>query len=144
MEADLLQAKQLLEEGGYTCVVCRGSTVYHSTHRGVKPLLQWLDSGTDMMGFSAADRVVGRGAAFLYRLLGVRRVYGQVMSMAAVKVLRAGGIEASWGSLTENIQNRQKDGLCPMEEATLALQDPEEALAAIRTRLAQLQQTQRQ
>lgn len=138
MEADLLRAKALLEESGDTCVICLGEQVYRSRARGVQPLLQWLDAGEDMMGFSAADKVVGRGAAFLYRLLGVRRVYGQVMSAAAVKVLRAGGIEASWGMLTEHIRNRENTGLCPMEEATLTLQDPEEALQAIRTRLAQL------
>lgn len=140
MATDLLRAKEILEESGCTCVVCGGDREYRSMERGVKPLLAWLDSGTDMMGYSAADKVVGRGAAFLYRLLGVRRVYGQVMSVAAVKALRAGGIEASWGTLTETIQNRQKNGLCPMEEATLGIEDPEAALEAIRAKLEQLRQ----
>lgn len=140
MEADLLRAKEILENTDCTCVVCGGDTVYRSTQRGVKPLLSWLDSGTDMMGYSAADKVVGRGAAFLYRLLGVRRVYGVIMSVGAVKALRAGGIEASWGTLAESIRNRQNTGLCPMEEATTGIEDPDMALNAIRTKLAQLNQ----
>lgn len=139
MEEMLQQAKIYLETGDFTCVVCGQRDTYRSTRRGVAPLLQWLDEGVDMMGFSAADRVVGRGAAFLYRLLGVREVYGQVMSVAAVKVLRSGGIEASWGTLTEQIRNRQGTGRCPMEEATDGITDPEEALEAIRRRLEQLQ-----
>lgn len=139
MPHDLEYAKSILAKSDATCVLCKGSTVYQSTQRGVRPLLTWLDSDTDMMGFSAADRVVGRGAAFLYRLLGVRSVYGNVMSTGAVKVLRAGGVETSWGTLTESIMNRQKDGPCPIELATRDIQEPENALYMIRMTLEQLQ-----
>ena len=133
MSMDLEQAKKLLSQTNATCVVCKGSTVYTSHQRGVAPLLAWLDGQTDMMGFSAADKVVGRAAAFLYRLLGVRSVYGHVMSTGAVKVLRAGGIEASWGTLTEAVQNRAKTGLCPLELATGNIEEPENALYIIRS-----------
>ena len=71
MDKNLLKARDLLLAGNYTCVVCREDTLYTTTHRGVAPLLNWLDDGTDLEGFSAADRVVGRGAAFLYCLLKV-------------------------------------------------------------------------
>ena len=113
--------------------------MYRSDQRGVKPLLHWLDEGTDLMGFSAADKVVGRGAAFLYRLLGVRRVHGNTVSVAAVKVLRAGGIEVSWDALVESIRNRAGDGPCPMEAATEGITEPEMALEAIREKLRRLQ-----
>lgn len=126
------KAQEILAKNGNTCVICDGQTVYSSTQRGVKPLLQWLDSGTDVMGFSAADKVVGKAAAFLYCLLGVRQVYGAVMSVGAVKVLRAYGIEASWGNLVENIENRQKTGMCPMDWAMQTLSDPDEAVLVIR------------
>lgn len=138
MSHDLEYAKNLLAQTDATCVLCRGSTVFQSTQRGVAPLLAWLDSGEDMMGFSAADKVVGRGAAFLYRLLGVRAVYGKVMSVGAVKVLRAGGVDASWDNLTETIMNRQKNGPCPIELATRDIQEPENALYIIRTTLENL------
>lgn len=138
METDLQTAKEILLSEGSTCVLCRGAVVFRSTQRGVRPLLTWLDDGTDLMGFSAADKVVGRGAAFLYRLLGVRRVHGCIMSVAAVKVLRAGGIEVSWDCLTESIRNHCGDGPCPMEAATEGCTEPEQALAAIRRKLADL------
>ena len=138
METDLQNAVAQLRNGDYTCVLCKDNTVYHSTQRGVRPLLNWLDNATDLMGFFAADKVVGRGAAFLYRLLGVRRVHGNIMSVAAVKVLRTGGIEATWDILAESIRNRQGDGPCPMESATQDCTEPDEALAAIRSTLAKL------
>lgn len=139
MSHDLEYAKSLLARSDATCVLCKGSMVYQSNRRGVAPLLSWLDSETDMMGFSAADKVVGRGAAFLYRLLGVRSVYGAIMSVGAVKVLRAGGVEVSWGTLTESIMNRQKTGPCPIELATRNIQEPENALFIIRSTLESLQ-----
>ncbi len=135
---DLERAIQIMEQTGCTCVVCKGDSTYRSIDRGVLPLLAWLDSYTDMMGYSAADKVVGKGAALLYCLLGVRRVYGRVMSVAAVKVFRANGIEASWGTLAESILNRRKNGPCPIETACLPYDEPEEALPVIRQTLRSL------
>ena len=85
-----------------------------------------------------ADKVVGKGAALMYCLLGVRCVHGNVMSQAAVKVLRRHGIEAYWDRLAENIHNRAGTGLCPIETATAQIDDPEEALPVILSTLASL------
>ena len=133
--SDMEYAQQLLKTEDYTCVACKDGVVRTATQRGVGPLLNWLDTGVDLMGYAVADKVVGRGAAFLYRLLGVRSVYGGVMSTAAVKVLRAGGIETAWGVLTEGIRNRSNTGPCPIEYSTSVTDDPEEALMIIRAEL---------
>ena len=89
-------------------------------------------------GFSAADRVVGRGAAFLYRLLGVKAVYARVMSEPAVRVLEEGGIAALPDRVVPGIVNRTGDGPCPFEAAVLEIRDPQEALRAIREKMAAL------
>lgn len=138
MSEDLQKAKQLLSQTGSTCVLCRDDLVLTTATRGVKPLLDWLDSGADTWACSAADKVVGKAAAHLYCLLGVRRVHGNVMSAAAVKVLRRGGVEVYWDTLVENIRNRAGTGLCPMEQATLSIDDPDEALPVIRATLQRL------
>ncbi len=137
---DLEQAKCVLEEESCTCVLCREKVIYKSHRRGVVPLLQLLDEGTDVTGATAADRVVGKATAFLYGLLGVKAVYARIMSVPAAQVLERFGIKASWDELTDGIQNRQKDGPCPMEYATRNSATPEEALLAIRQTLARLQQ----
>ena len=136
---DLQNARQMLDVGDYTCVLCRGSRFYTSTQRGVAPLLTWLDAGTSLEGFSAADRVVGKATAYLYCLLGVSRVYARVMSKPALEVLQQNRIAASWDTLVEGIENRQKTGPCPMEHATRGCTSPEEALEAIRETLRRLQ-----
>ena len=135
---DLEIARSHLDSGNYTCVVCKDDVLYFATDRGVKPLLNWLDSGLDLRGFSAADKVVGRATAFLYCLLGVREVYAGVMSRPAAQVLEANGITAQWGKLAEGIINRRGTGPCPFEAAVLDIQDPNEALAAIHRKMEQM------
>ena len=71
MKNDLKKAIDILNSGQYTCVLCKDNEIHISTERGVKPLLEWLESGIALKGFSAADKVVGKAAAFLYVLLGV-------------------------------------------------------------------------
>ena len=138
METDLNKARSILETGDYTCVICRGENTYTATERGVKPLLNWLDNGLDLTDYSAADRVVGRATAFLYCLLGVKEVYARVMSHPAAEVLKAAGIAAEAGQLVDGIINRRGTGPCPFEAAVLDIQDPQEALAAIRRKMEQI------
>ena len=135
---DLEKARSLLREGDYTVVVCGGGETRTDTRRGVAPLLAWLDEGCDLTGYAAADKVVGKAAAFLYLRLGVSAVYAGVMSRPAYDLLVAHGVEAAYGELTAAIINRAGDGYCPMETVTLPLTDPVEAERAIRNRLAEL------
>ena len=138
MKNDITKAIELLNEGNYTCVLCKGDVLYTSTQRGVKPLLDWLDDKVDLKGFSAADRVVGKGAAFLYVLLGVKEVYAHVMSDEAIRTLAENGIQQQCDVSVKNIINRAGTGICPMEEATREISDPKEALQAIKQRLTEL------
>lgn len=130
--SDLQKAMALLSSDSFTCVLCRNDVVYTATARGVRPLVDWLDSGLDLCGFSAADKVVGRATAFLYVLLGVKAVHARVMSAPAREALTAGGIRASCDREVAGIINRRGDGPCPFEEAVLNITDPAEALTAIR------------
>lgn len=139
MKTNLQKARELLSSGNHTCVVCRDELIYTTNARGVAPLLHWLDSGLDLTGFSAADKVVGRGAAFLYCLLGVREVYAQIMSHPAAEVLRDHSIQANAETFVEGIINRRGDGPCPFEAAVMDIRDAREALAAIRRKRRQMQ-----
>ncbi len=140
---DLERARQHLAQGGYTCVLCRGEVLHTALARGVKPLVDWLDSGLVLRGFSAADKVVGRATAFLYVLLGVRAVHALVMSTPARQALEASGILALCDREVPGIINRRGDGPCPFEEAVLGITDPGEALEAIRRKQFQMRQPAR-
>lgn len=132
---DLLTARHQLDSGKYTCVVCRDDVLYYATERGVKPLVDWLDSDICLEGFSAADKVVGRATAFLYCLLGVTNVHANVMSRPAAQVLEQNGIGVSYGQLVDWIINRRGTGPCPFESAVLHITEPGDALVAIRKKM---------
>ncbi len=135
----LESAKRRLFAGDCTCVLCKGEEVYISTERGVKPLVAWRESGKDFRGFFAADKVVGRATAFLYVLLGVKGIYAHVLSKAGMQVLNERGILVEYGTLTENIINRQGNGICPFEACVLHENDENEAYAMIRRKMQEMQ-----
>lgn len=138
MMKQLEKAKERLMSGGYTCVLCQGERIYTSTRRGVKPLVDWLESNRDFNGFFAADKVVGKGAAYLYVLLGVQGVYAQVISKPALQVLNRYGIYTGYETLVDAIINRQGNGICPFEQAVLKIDRPTAAYEAIRQKMQEM------
>ena len=135
-ELDL--ARDILEQNGFTCVICKDGKTLTSTERGVKPLVLWYKGSEDMKNASAADRVVGRGAAFLYLLLGVRELYAQVVSKPALELLTKNGVSVTYGTLADNIINRRGDGICPFEAAVLNITDPSDAYKAIAEKMVEM------
>lgn len=135
---DRNRAKELLLAEGFTCVLCRGDEVHTSTLRGVKPLVQWVESTLDLHGFSAADKVVGKATAYLYVLLGVRALYAHVISVSALAVLEEQGIGVAYGTLVEHIINRAGDGICPFEAAVMGIREPGAAYTAIRAKMREM------
>ena len=129
------KARSILEKTNSTCVFCNEETVLTDTRRGVKPLLDLLDNGMDMTTFAAADKVVGKAAAYLYCILGIKILFAGVISQPALSVLNKYRIPVSYDTLVPGIQNRAKDGPCPMEYAVREIDTPEDALCAIRKTL---------
>lgn len=138
MKDDLEKAKAIFTESNYTCVLCKGDTVYTSTERGVKPLIAWINNGTDLKGFCAADRIVGKAAALLYSLLDVDAVYAPVMSEAGIYTLARNGITPLCDTSVKEIRNRMDTGLCPMEETVQDITDPNEGLRALKEKISQM------
>lgn len=136
---DFERAKRMLKEGGFTCVLCHKDAIFTSRERGVKPLLSLLEDKKELTGFSAADKVIGRAAAFLYVLLRIEKVYVQVISKKAVEVFKHYGIAYEADITVEAIKNRANTGYCPMEEAVSGIEEAGEALPAIKEKLHELQ-----
>lgn len=138
MHPDLARAIQLLNEGNYTCVLCRGTDVITDTRRGIRPLLELLESTQDLCGAFVADKVVGKAAAMLYCLMGVGAIHAGILSRPAEQMLRRYGIHVSFDTLVDAIRNRAGDGFCPMETAVWELDEHTMAPAAIKTALIAL------
>ncbi len=136
--SDIEKAKKLLSGGNFTCVLCKGDTSYTSTGKGVSPMLTFLENGTELRGFSAADKIVGKAAAMLFVCAGVTEVFAEVMSKAALNYLKERGIACSYGVLTDKIINRKGDGLCPMELAVIDIDDEKLGFSAIKNRFDEI------
>ena len=140
---DMKKAQRRLVESGCTCAICFDDKMWESRERGVKPLLLWLEEERIPRGFFAADKVVGRAAAFLYVLLGARAVWADVISEPACEVLHEAGIHYEAAHIVPAIRNRTNTGFCPMETSVLGITDPQAALVAIKNKLRELSQQQK-
>ncbi len=123
----------------FTCRIVRGKEeVFISSDRGIAPLVYVSESGLCVKDCVAYDKIVGKAAALLYVLMGVKEVHAEVMSRKAQEVLREHGIAATCKEITEHIVNRRGDGVCPMERAVENISEPQEALIAIKKTLGAL------
>ncbi|MBR5222751.1 MAG: DUF1893 domain-containing protein [Clostridia bacterium] len=138
MDKNTLKAKNILIENDYTCVLCCDNEEYHSNLRGVKPLLDFLESDKDFSGFSAADKTVGAGAAHLYVLLNVKAVWVNIISTAGKKILSENNITVFCETEVPYIINRKGDGMCPIETAVKDITSSQKALEAIKQTLKTL------
>lgn len=136
--SDLDRAREILVSGGFTCVLCKGERLYTSGERGVAPMLDMLAGGTELNGFSAADKVVGKAVAMLFVCAGVTEIFAQTMSKPAAEFLDNRGVKYGYEQLTEKIINRKGDGVCPMEQAVAEIDDEWLGKAAIEKRLSEL------
>jgi hypothetical protein len=128
---DIEVAKEIFNSRDYSCVLVRRDISYTSTLKGVSPMIGFLTSGVDLNGFSVADKIVGKAAALLFALAGIRHVYATTMSVSAVGVLQKHGIRYEYEILVDAIRNRDGTGPCPIEGSVMHIEDCHAALAAI-------------
>lgn len=131
-------ARRLLASENYTCVIVSSQGVLTSRERGILPLVKWIESGADLRGAAAADKIVGRAAALLYAYMGVSELYAEVLGEGGQKVLRDHGIAHECTTLTVHIVNRAGTDICPMEKAVAPINDPSEAFSVLRKKLVEM------
>lgn len=130
---DLSLAKERLYSRNRRLVVVRaGRVVAESDEPGLAATLSCLKEVRPQgPGFAVADRVVGQAAAWLALWAGAAACYGQVLSRPAERVLKERGAVVKASLRVENILNRDRSGLCPLEAAVAEAGGPEEALDII-------------
>lgn len=142
LKARLLTAKsRLLQNSGekISCVILKNDELILSDALGIKPLMQHLRiDKKSFMDCVVADKIVGKAAALMLVLGGAQAVYGDIMSQGAVLVLEESNIYFEYGALVENIKNRDKTDLCPMEKTVLDINNPVIAFDALEETIAKL------
>jgi len=127
--------------GNDNTFVCKnGEKIYKSQKRGVAPVMDLLESDPDMLkGAYVADKVIGKAAALLLVKGGIAELYTEIISDHAINVFsKYTNIRVSYSKKVPYIVNRTKDGMCPMEKATIDIDSPEEAYEAVKATLETL------
>ncbi|WP_053954941.1 DUF1893 domain-containing protein [Inediibacterium massiliense] len=123
---DIELAKKILKEEGCTLVVVKERKVlFSSKEKGIRPLYEVTCTIKDQLkGASIADRVIGKAAAILCVHLEIKYLHTRLISQDAMKVLKKSEIIFYYEEACPYIQNRNKNGRCPMEELSQAVEDP--------------------
>lgn len=120
---------------GHSVCLCKDGKCLFGDKRGIAPLMDLLACGVDLKGYCAADKVVGRAAAFLFVKCGVREVFAQTLSRGGKAVLEKYGIPVTYSVLTEKIINRAGTDICPMEKAVSGVGNAEDAYTILKEKI---------
>lgn len=140
-QSKMEEAKKMIQDGKAECVLIKNDSIYGQERgHGVSPLLVMYDEHKEaMLNATLVDKVIGRAAAAIAICGKVKHVHGELMSEDAVEFLNNNGITISHTSLVHRILNRKRDGLCPLEQSVEGIDNPANALVALRKRIESLQ-----
>lgn len=98
---------------------------------GVRDLEYLLDHEPEVLhGAVIADKVIGKAAAAMVVVGGVKALYAEVMSKKAIPFLDEVGIAYSYGTLVDTII--EEGDRCQLEKITAPATTPEETVALLR------------
>lgn len=116
---DLEKAKDYFYSQKASMVLCKDDEKFITQEKGLTPLINLIESGDDYFEYSACDKVVGRAAAFLYVLLGVKEIHAKVMAKLAIQILDKAEIKYSADEFVDTILDDQLKDANPLEEVVL-------------------------
>jgi hypothetical protein len=137
--AALDAAKQKIKNGAANFIIIKqNEIVCQKSDSGIGGALSVLEGGDGLFSDSfVVDKIVGKAAAVIFVLGGVKGVYGLMMSDAAKGFLERSGIACDYERLISLIQNKSGEP-CPIEQSVLGIDEPKTALDAIKATLAKL------
>lgn len=126
---DLLEK---LDQGKYSCIVMKNSELRTFSQVGVKDLYQMVNEKDEFaQGAVLVDKIVGKGAASLIVLAGIKEVITHKISVDGLAVLKAANISVYYEEEIEMIYNKRGDDICPVEKLVKDCQTAEEAFPLI-------------
>lgn len=124
--------KEILDREGCSLVIRSQGKEQCYWKRGVADLLYLLQNAPEeLRQAQLADKVIGKGAAALIVLGGVKEVYAHVISQPALQLLEDAGVSVSYSQCVEHIINRAGTDWCPVEKLCRSAATAEECLPLI-------------
>ena len=133
-------AQERIRQSHASCILLKdGHIITQESGKGLAPLFTVLDKySKEMNGGVIVDKVIGKAAASLVICGKASAVYTELISEPALELLKKHGVKVQYGKCVPQILNRNKSGLCPMEERVAEIDDPQKAVEVLRTACAAL------
>ncbi|MDR0671312.1 MAG: DUF1893 domain-containing protein [Oscillospiraceae bacterium] len=128
------RARVALTRGEKTFVIVgENKLLYHSDKRGLRPLLELIDSDPSRLeGSIVGDRIVGRAAALLLIRGRVKAVFAQLIADEAIDLLQRHGVLPTWQETIPYVVERDMTSRYKLDLYLKEVEDPQRAVAMIR------------
>ena len=107
----------ILHKTNASLVVCYANEeikkYYQNRIKDIKEILQ--NDKNALKGAVIADKVIGKVAASILAIAGVKEIYADVISEFAIPVLEKYNVKYEYKKIVEYIRNNDNTGMCPME-----------------------------
>ncbi len=122
-----------------SCIIRKGDEIRAFRERGVADLYRILKEEPEFLnGSFVADKVVGKAAAALMILGGVKKAFAGVISQPAHALFAENRQEVDFTTEVPLIINRTQTDWCPLEKRCMNAANAEECLPIIENFMAEL------
>ena len=115
--SNLDKIKEILHDKKAALVVCYSNgeirEYYQNRVKDIKEILK--ENNKALENAIVADKVIGKVAASLLTVAGVKEIYTDVISELAIPVLEDNQVKYEFKEKVKYIKNNDNTGMCPME-----------------------------
>lgn len=107
---------RLYEKKASLVVMLEDEKVAEYYNRRLTDIISILKENKNALkGAVIADKIIGKTAASLLTVAGVKEIYAKTISEFAIPILEENNIKYEYENRVEFIINNKGDGMCPME-----------------------------
>jgi len=127
------QMLDMLNAQGLSLLVFNHGELTTHANRGIQDLLQLISEQPERLnGAVAADKVIGKSAAAIMIVGGVKEVHTNLICTPARELFEKEGILVFATEEVPMILNRDKSGMCPMDTQIANIESIDECVAVLR------------
>ncbi|MBQ9602816.1 MAG: DUF1893 domain-containing protein [Paludibacteraceae bacterium] len=127
------QMLDMLNEQGLSLLVYNNGELTTHANRGIQDLLQLISEHPERLdGAVAADKIIGKSAAAIMIVGGVKEVHTNLICTPARELFEKEGVLVFATEEVPMILNRDKSGMCPMDTQIANIESIDECVAVLR------------
>ena len=131
------QMLEMLNRQGLSLLVFNHDSLTTHSNRGIRDLLLLITEQPERLhGAVVADKVIGKSAAAIMIVGGVKEVHTNLICTPARELFETNGVRIFAAEEVPMILNRDRSGMCPMDTRIANIESIEECVAILQAGLA--------